>query len=276
MRVPTPSQPTAQPPYRHTGAAGLTWEDSPSRPAAQSLDLRSMRLLERDGRILTLVARFGQLTTNHVNDLVFYESKSRTPCERALKRLVADGLLEHVPQRHPGGRLGGSPLNVFQLGAEGWRLFFEGRRKFSRVIRAHSLAIADVYVAIKQGEREGWLEVLDYATEPDSHVDVAGADLRPDLYVELGLREKRQRVVLWLEVDLGTERQKQIAEKIERYRFAYEHSDQYQGDVFPSIVFLALDDERVRELNQILRRAKNTPGGLIQVQRVESFPLSLR
>ena len=96
------------------------------------------------------------------------------------------------------------------------------------------------------------------------------------MYVELGLREKRQRVFLWLEVDLGTERQKQIAEKIQRYCYAFERSDKYDGERFPSIVFLALDDERVRELGQILRRAKNVPDGLMRVEALPSFPQSLR
>lgn len=100
--------------------------------------------------------------------------------------------------------------------------------------------------------------------------------MRPDLFLELGLVEARQRVVLWVEVDLGTERQKQIAEKVERYRYAYHHAGEFPLDVFPSVMFLATDDERVRELTQILRRVKNVPEGLVTVARLDSFPQVLR
>lgn len=258
------------------GATAVTWGDAVPAAAAHYVDLQSMRLLARDHRVLTLVARFGQLTTPQLDSLVFYDSTTRHPCDKAIKRLVKHELLEPVAQRHPGGRLGGSSVNVYQLGREGWPLFFEGRRKFARIIRAHSLSIADVFVAVKEAECAGWLDVLEWSSEPDTWLQVAGADLRPDLYLDLGLREKRERRVIWCEVDLGGERQKQIVEKIERYTYAYQHAHDYPTDVFPEITFLATDPERVKELRQIISRMSDVPDGLITVASLDSFPQSLR
>lgn len=274
--VATNAQPTGNPGDRARVFGASSWGDTPRTTAAQSLDLGSMRLLARDHEILRLVSRFGQLTTAQIDALVFHELKSRSPCRVAIQRLVKHELLEPVAQRLPGGRLGGSAMNVLQIGREGWPLFFEGRRRFSRVIRAHSLAIADVFVETKKAERAGVLDVLDYATEPDSHIDVGGADLRPDLFIDIGLPHKGERVAMWLEVDLGSERQKQIIAKIEDYKLAYEHSDQYPLDVFPTCLFLATEPERVREIRNMVKRVRGVPDGLIDVAGIEEFPSILQ
>lgn len=275
--VPTHSQLPDKPLHRHIGRTALTSVKSPANAAAQWLHLGSMKLLERDYRILRLVARFGQLTTAQVRMLVFRENLSDTPCETALRRLVRADLLELVEQPHPGGRRGGRAVNVFQLGKEGWKVFFDGRRRFSRVINAHSLAIADAYVALRTAEHDGWLSVISYATEPDSHLVVAGADLRPDLYVEVGLVERGERLALWLEIDLGTERQKQIIEKIERYVYADQRADEAGLDLFPqSVVFLGIDRERVSDVRRMAKRVKNVPDDYVQVELIGDFPRSLR
>lgn len=138
----------------------------------------------------------------------------------------------------------------------------------------HTLAIADVYIRCKQAERAGHIDILDYATEPDSWVTVAGAELRPDLYLDLGLPSKGERVVQWIEADLGSERRKQIVEKLDRYRHAYDHSDKYPLDIFPQLVFLANTAERARELCQMVSR-ESMPDGFVVVELLESNPQSL-
>lgn len=277
--VASPSPLSAESPYRHGGLAPLTLDDSPPTPAVESVELNSMRLLARDQQVLTWVDRFGQLTTSQIRALVFFENRSATPCEVALKRLVKAELLEHVAQRHPGGRLGGSAVNVFQLGREGWRLFYEGRRKFSRVIKAHSLSMADAFIAAKTAEREGWLDIFSYAIESDAWLNVAGADIRPDLFLELGLPETQEGRVLWIEVDLGSEREKQIVDKLERYTFAYRNAADLPLESFPSVLFLAPDAERVQDIRQYVKRferRQSVPDGLFSVALQAEFPALLR
>lgn len=163
-------------------------------------------------------------------------------------------------------------MKVYQLGREGWGMFFTGKRKIQRTIRYHALAVADVFVQVKQASRDGILDILEWQVEADAWADVAGADLRPDLYLDIGLREKRERLSLWLEVDLGGERQKQIVEKLDRYAYAYGHAEAYPRDVFPQVVFLCIDAARAHELRHIIARTHNLPSELVTVQLLADFP----
>ncbi|MGW5074032.1 replication-relaxation family protein [Rhodococcus sp. NPDC004095] len=233
-----------------------------------------MEILHRDMEILRLVARFGQLTTAHLQALVFHQLTTDTQCRRRLTRLVEADLLARVQQRVPGGVRGGSPQYCYQLGRKGWRLFFDERYRFSTVVKLHTLCIADLYVRVVEQERVGAIDILDYATEPDSWLMVAGEDLRPDLYLDLGLRERAERVAHWIEVDLGTERRRQIVEKLGRYKRAYERSHEFPGDIFPQIVFLATTSERLRELRTAVSMAR-LPEGLVVVEPLDSYPQSL-
>jgi hypothetical protein len=140
----------------------------------------------------------------------------------------------------------------------------------------HTVDVADTFVAVKLAEREGWLKILTYGIEADTWVDIAGAQVHPDMYLELGLIEKRQRVVLWIEVDRGGEREKQINTKLDRYAYAYQHSDSYPRDIFPSVVFLASDEERLSDLRLWVGRTAGLADGLITVEKLENFPQSLR
>lgn len=275
MRTITQPEPTLYLPDRGTVEPALTSEDVSCAAAAHYLYFDSMKLLARDVEILRLVSRFSQLTGAHIDALVFGALKAERPSRRAMKRLTDEGLLARVPGRVPGGELGGSPAHTYQIGPEGWRMFWTGRYRPARTINLHTLAIADTYTAVKQAERDGWLDVLNYASEPDSWENVAGADLRPDLYLDLGHRTKRERLVYFIEVDLGTERQKQILEKVERYTHAFNHSHQYPLDVFPSVLLLAIDQERKQELEQILRRVGGLPDGLFEVALLSQFPQML-
>lgn len=274
-RVSTDLQPPASTPYRPTPVAGVTWGDLPPAPATQYVHSLSMELLSRDVELLGLVAKFGQLTTAQIDTLVFHGLKSRTPCQRAIKRLVALDLLEPVAQRMPGGRLGGSAMNVLMLGSEGWKLHFEGRRKFSRVIKAHSLAIADVYVSLVEEARQKNFKILHYATEPDSHISFGGVDLKPDLYLDVAIRATETRRTTWVEVDLSTERQKQVLEQVAAYKHAYENRSLYPLPQFPDVLFLAMNDERAREIRYWIQRAKDLPD-IFTVATIAEFPTILQ
>ncbi|WP_241473802.1 replication-relaxation family protein [Mycolicibacterium neoaurum] len=237
-----------------------------------------MQLIARDVEILKLVGRFGQLTTPQVRSLVFPHQRSRTPCDHALHRLVKADLLALVDQRHPGGPRGGSSYNTYQLGSQGWALFMSGRYKKARVIRAHQLAIADVYVSLLEAERAGDLKIFHYATEPDSHIQVGGAFLKPDLYIDVGINAIGKRRAFWLEIDLGTERQKQVMDQVSAYQTAYEASSEYPLKLYPhSTIFLATDEARATEIRYWLQRAGAIPGGLsVQVGTIDEVLSILR
>lgn len=235
-----------------------------------------MILSERDAAIVKLVGRFGQLAAGHVRALVFHTNQSPTPVNRVLARLTANKVLARIERRLVGGTGGGSGQSVYQLGPKGHTFLRIERRYWPyRAVNYHMLAIADAYVALKEAERAGQLKVLNAATEPDTWHTVAGAELRPDMFADLGLVEKRQRVPLFIEVDMGTERQRQIKDKLDRYAHAWRHSDGSELEVFPLVLFLTPDDERTAELRYLIARQAEEVRPLFAVENLANFPANL-
>jgi hypothetical protein len=175
-----------------------------------------------------------------------------------------------------GGNGAGSGHYVYQLASKGWELCKrEGRYWPFRSVNYHSLAIADAYVALKEAEYTGLVKILGAVTEPDTWRVIAGAKIRPDLDLVLGLPIKRISLSLWVEVDLGTERASQIKEKLARYWHAYKHATENDLDTFPVILFLAPDQERVEELQGLIARGEKEAASLFMVALISAFPTFL-
>lgn len=232
----------------------------------------SMLATERDRQIILTVGAFNQLTSSHVKTLLFPESKSQTPVTRALTRLVASKHLARIERRLVGGLGAGSGQYVYQLGTKGWELCGrDGRYWPFRSVDYHTLAIADVFTNLKKLETTGTITLRGYETEPNSWREVAGAKLLPDLYVEIDLPAKRTTAVAWIEVDTGTERQKQIRDKLERYWHARQHVNIEQIAVWPLVVFIAPDQQRIGDLQRWLKLALPEAQDLFVFHTQDSF-----
>lgn len=219
----------------------------------RSLTLTYMLTLDRDRQIVLTVGRFGQLTTEHLASLHFHGITSRTPLDRALKRLVERRYLARIERRMVGGTGAGSGQYVYQLGSAGWTLVGRlGRYYPYRAINYHTLAIADAYIELLELERSGRIEIAGLLTEPDSWRTIAGVELRPDLYVEVYKHFPERTLALWLEVDMGTERPKQIKDKLAMYWHAYENSDETTMPPDSVVAFLSPDEERAKALRWII------------------------
>ena len=208
----------------------------------------------------------------HIRELHFHENASETPLHRALKRLVEQGYLRRVERRMVGGNGAGSGQYVYSLGPVGWRLMQrEGRYSPARSINYHTLGIADAFTELKRLENAGRIQIETYETEPDSWRMIQGADLRPDLYVKVSDPFKGRSMSLWLEIDLGTERSRQIREKLAAYWHAYRHATDADLSVFPLVVFLAPDDEREWELRDIVATGKEEAQALFLTSTIYNF-----
>lgn len=228
----------------------------------------------RHRHIIQLVSQFGQLTSAHITALIFKESRSRTSVDRALRRLVADGYLSRVERRIAGGAHGGSGLYVYQLGPAGHALHSEGRYRPARAVNFHSLAIADTYLAIDRLASDGLLSIKGYSTEPDCWQVIANNELKPDLYVELQ-RSDGSQAKYWLEVDMGTEGQRQVKDKLNRYWNAYNAVNSEEWPVWPLVVWVAVDDIRARELEWTLGQGSDAAKALFRITTIESLPTLL-
>lgn len=225
-----------------------------------------MTLDQRSASIVQLAARFKQLTSEHIQTFLFNELSSKTPRDRALKRLVKERYLLRIERRTVGGSRGGSGQYVYALDRRGFYLYFDGRFDPMRNIDYHSLAIADCYVELLKLERAGQLVINGYSTEPDSWRMVGPYDLRPDFAVDVSVNGTRPPL-LWFEVDMGTERQKQLRVKLEDYWLAYKHWKAEGNDParFPRVVWVGIDQARVKELRWLLSEGSDEAQALFRV-----------
>jgi hypothetical protein len=238
----------------------------------RSLIVTSMLMLDRDRQIVLSIGRFGQLSTKNLNELHFHDRASMTPMYRTLERLVERKYLARIERRMVGGTGAGSGQYVYQLGSAGWTFCRrEGRYWPYRAVSYHTLAIADAYIELLKLERSGAIRIDGFSTEPDSWLTVAGADLRPDLHVDVADLYRRRSVSLWLEIDMGTERQKQVKDKLARYWHAYQHADSSTLPVVPLVLFIAPDEARERELKWMIDRGPEEAQALFMVSNMDGF-----
>lgn len=231
-----------------------------------------MRLTSRDLAIVRLVGRLGQASSGQLRQVFFYGHKSSTRCDYRLTLLTKAAYLREVERRPVGGKAGGSGERVFQLGARGWHVVYEQGTKYNprRALNFHALAVADAYVAIKRLEYEGKLRINYLHLEPDCHETIRGVRLTPDMAVEVVAGG--YAYTWWLEVDMGTERHKQIKDKLDRYWRAFQAVE--GREAWPQVLFLVPDHERRRDIEYVLNRepAERKEAGLFTVELQARFP----
>ena len=224
-----------------------------------------MELDLRDRETVDLVARFNQLSSNQIHFIVFKDSKSHTPTDRTLRRLVEQRYLARIERRVVGGAHGGSGQYVYCLGSEGHRLYRVGRYTQPRAISYHSLAIADSYATLVRLERDKAIKLVGYSTEPDCHQTIGRFDLKPDLFVEY------QRVMrpgggrLMLEIDMATQGQRQIMGKFQRYWGALQVANKREWPDNQVVLFVAVNDARAAELIWLRNRLEPDAQTLFKV-----------
>lgn len=221
-----------------------------------------MTLDGRDREIVQLVARLRQLSSRQIFDLLFLDHSSHTPCDRALRRLTDRKYLARIERRIVGGSRGGSGQYVYQLGPKGWFTYYPDRNyNPSRAVNYHALAVGDCFVTLRQLDREGRVSILALSTEPDCWSEIGGVTLKPDLFLDV-VTDGVGRGQLWIEIDMGTEAQRQLKGKLEAYWRGYQDTDR---DVFPRVLWVAVDEPRAAELRWLIEHGPEDAQQLFQV-----------
>lgn len=233
-------------------------------------------LTVRDREVVTEIERLRLVTGGQLTRLFFVASPGAASgarsCRKQLSRLSQLGLVEALP-RPVGGVRGGSRGTIWRVTSEGRRLNawrrgepLPGRR--SRYLagsghQRHTLALAELYVQLREADRAGSLELLEHQAEPAcwrSFVAsyAGGAQLKPDAFVRVGIGEWEQ--LAFVELDRGTEGSSALQRKVETY-LAYERSghEQQRHGVFPQVVWLATAERRQAQLRQVLAAHTTTP-----------------
>ncbi len=202
------------------------------------------------------------------------DSSGQRMTRRTLKQLTDRGVLARL-ERTIGGVRAGSAGFIYYLGPAGQRLIalhagqglVRGRARpepGSRYVR-HRLAVAEIYVAVREAERAGALDVMALEVEPDcwrSFQDGLGGkrDLKPDGFARLGVGAYEESA--FIEVDLGTESLNVIAAKLKVYvDYFNSGSEQARHGVFPRVVWVVGSQRRRQKvLDRCLRLPADARG----------------
>ena len=203
-----------------------------------------------------------QLQLLHLGD---GESNARA-ARRLLSRLSTQRILARL-DRQIGGVRAGSSGYVYGLGAAGHRLLrpdLPGRRlhEVRDGFLAHTLAVAGVYVSLRQAEQRGALELLDIETEPRCWRRLDGGTgaewLKPDLRLVLGVGD--EALHSFVELDQGSEHSPALLRKLRQYEAAYRGGMiEAAAGVFPRVVWLVPSERRAARLRGLIRSRGLTP-----------------
>jgi hypothetical protein len=231
-----------------------------------------LAIVRQVGELRLMSAR--QLQAIHFPDADHGSQSGATRArQRALKRLLRDGLLMQLERRIGGVRAGSAGL-VLALGGVGQRvLALDGprRRWYEPTARFvdHTLAMAQLVVDVTLAARAGRLDVLEQQAEPRCWREFAGIVgrllLRPDAFLVLGSGDYELR--WFIEIDRASESLPTIARKCRLYADYYQSGAEQakSGGVFPRVCWSVPDEHRGERLRYAIERERDLPPGLFVV-----------
>lgn len=252
----------------------------------RQLEVINDTLTVRDRAILHDVERFRLLTTKQVQALHFDDGKTTLAAARAntraLTRLREQGLISALDRRIGGARRGSASF-IWQLGATGERLLRQGRAQRQRrrylepsgLFTAHTLAVAELAVAIITTSRAGHFSIEQLQTEPANWRTFLGPGgetiwLKPDLYVVTSTQDYEDHY--FVEVDLSTEHMPKILAKSRTYQ-DYSATGLYQAEhgLYPAVAWISEQQARRTALAAAIRNTRQLPPELFTIHNAESF-----
>lgn len=255
--------------------AGSTPSDNGSLPPPSSLgrdrsrvtaayvaDLAT-RLSTRDQVIVRDLARVRVLTGNHLERLHFHDlaatNRDRAR-RRVLNRLIAWHVVTTLARRVGGVRAGSAGL-IYSLDTAGQRALrlVDGEAELSArrpwtpgaLFLGHTLAVAELYVRLREAERAGRLELSAFHAEPASwrRTTTLGT-LKPDAYALLAHGDIED--AWWLEVDQGTESPATLRRKLSLYVLAATAGVVGPDEVLPRVMVTVPDTQRLEIVREIV------------------------
>jgi hypothetical protein len=217
-------------------------------------------LSERDVAVLESLRAYRLLTTNLVQRLHFGIGHASPGAAlgatmRVLTRLESHGLVGRTGRRIGGVRSGSSGI-CWQLGSTGDHLLraMHGQKQRRRYVEpspaftAHTLAVAELAVRVRELQDRGIVEVLSIDTEPSCWRSFTGPHgtlewLKPDLYVVTASGDYEDH--WFVEADLATEHPPVVVRKAKVYqRYAATGAHQARHGLFPAVTWVVPDTAR--------------------------------
>lgn len=245
-------------------------------------ELRSA-LSPRDLAILTDIDRFRFLSTRQIQRLHFSGSGAHASLQgatraahRVLHRLQLARLITAI-ERRIGGPERGSAGFLWQLDERGAGVLHLGaevarkrlREPSSGMFVRHTVAIAELAVALTETIRSTELELVELQPEPASWRSFLGGygqaeSLRPDLYVVVANEQFEQHA--FVEIDQATEHQPQILRKCHVYaRYVATGAAEKQDGVVPQVLWVTTTKARSAALQRMIASDPKLPSELFRV-----------
>ena len=247
---------------------------NPRRPAPNPATLS-----DRDLAVLDDIASFRAMTGDQLRRLHFDHQHGEgsaagalRSCQRTLRRLVDLGLLATLSRRVGGVRSGSAGL-TYVLGYHGQRLVRPDRRARTpeglgdRYV-AHTLAVAEVAVGLRELVRRGAVDDLLVEVEPLCWREfTAGrktATLKSDLFVTVGAGDLEAR--WFVEVDLATESLVRVRAKCQTYLDYYATGIETDlHGVFPKVAWITPDERREHQIADVIAKLPPPAGDMFTV-----------
>lgn len=215
---------------------------------------------ERDVGILRDLDRVRALSGRQLERLHFASLATQnargSARRRTMSRLVAAGLVTTMPRRVGGERSGSAGL-VYVLDSLGRSYLHPDdterqRRPWSVgwLFLQHTLDVAELYVRLRERERDGQLKLSHYLAEPASWHEVNGWLIKPDAWLVYETPQWEQH--RWLEVDRGTESLPTIERKLRHYVMFGGAGLPGPRGVVPRVLITLPDDPRLAAVRQII------------------------
>jgi hypothetical protein len=235
--------------------------DSRAAHIAERLTIRDQAILLDLVRVRAFTG--GQLTRLHFSELA-PDSRERTR-RRVLSRLTELQVVDTL-ERTIGGARSGSAGHIYVLGIAAGRVlpllqsaaYTRGPTGRARVpvtpgspFLAHTLAISELYVALREHERDGELALAHFVAESAAWwPDGQGSVIKPDAYARLQHDDVED--CWWIEVDRATESIPTLRRKLLAYSDFARSGCLAPDEVVPRVLLTVPSDHRLASTRDLV------------------------
>ncbi len=220
---------------------------------ARQLETLTKALSERDHAVLDSTDRIRVATGRQLARL-HQDQLSDRQWRRHLQQLSDLRLLTRL-DRTIGGVHAGSSGYIYALDVAGQRLLHpdvSARHPTTPGLAFldHGLAITELYVLLREAERRGRVDLLDFVTEPNVWRSFVGRGgqrtrLKPDAEAVLGVGQYEDH--FFIEVDRGTVGTRRLSEQMHTYvQFWQTGREQQRSGLFPRVLYLVPNQRRLK------------------------------
>lgn len=234
-----------------------------SRVTATYVADLATQLSTRDQAVLRDLARVRVLSGNQLERLHFDDLASANrdrARRRVLNKLIAWRVVTTLTRRIGGVRSGSAGL-VYSLDTAGQRVLrlldHEGERAVRRpwtpgtLFLDHSLAVSELYVALREAERAGLLELSAFSAEPASWQRTASlGTIKPDAYTLLAHGDIED--AWWLEVERSIKSRNTLRRKLSLYLLAAQAGVTGPDGILPRVLVTVLNEQRLETMQEII------------------------